>query len=65
MSGLTDEDYNVIARRVYDVDPVKNKTKQREVGSTFESRGRQFKVIDAIGNGAEPTTNGMQLIEVI
>lgn len=62
--NITDADYNKIATRVYEIDPVDNPDKQLSVGETIDINGRQFQVIDAIGNSAEPTDNSMQAMAV-
>lgn len=62
--NITDADYNKIATYVYEIDPVDNPDKQLSVGETIDINGRQFQVIDAMGNNAEPTDNSMQAMAV-
>lgn len=66
MNSITDADYRKIADEVYKLDPIKQKNKdlQRKIGDLVDVNGRQFQVIDAIGNSAEPTTNNMQAMAV-
>jgi possible lipase len=65
MDYLTDKDYNEIAQKAYKLDPKENSSKEQLYkGSLIEVGNRQFQVIDAIGNSAEPTENSMQAMAV-
>lgn len=65
MDYLTDKDYNEIAQKAYKLDPKENSSKEQLYkGNLIEVGNRQFQVIDAIGNSAEPTENSMQAMAV-
>ena len=40
--NITDADYNKIATRVYEIDPVDNPDKQLSVGELIDGHGRKF-----------------------
>ncbi|MEX2785751.1 lipase, partial [Streptococcus sp. H49] len=63
---VTDQNYNDISKEVYDLDPKKypKYKDQVQIGDTIDSNGQDFKVIEAIGNSANPTSNGMQAMAV-
>ncbi|KXT79360.1 hypothetical protein STRDD11_02307 [Streptococcus sp. DD11] len=61
---ITDKDYRRIVTYAYEVDPVDNPDKQLSIGENIDVNGRQFQVIDATGNSAEPTDNSMQAMAV-
>lgn len=65
MSKITEKDYKEIARTAYKFDPDNYKSEQQiKIGDSIDINGRQFQVIDAIGNSAEPTENSMQAMAV-
>lgn len=65
MVRLTDKDYNIISKKAYSLDPKEYKAEEQYgVGKEFDVNGRKFRVIDAIGNSAEPTENSMQAMAV-
>ena len=57
---MTDKDYNIISKKVYNLDPKEYKAEEQfSVGKESDVNGRKFRVIDAIGNSIELNYDSM------